>query len=354
MTLKYAFDDLHRLVTELFTRAGLSHERAAVMADVFIEADLLGFSTHGMNRVPRNLAWLHAGSSRAEGAPHVLIDHGNIFNWDAEFLPGPWVVMQAVETALARVPEHGLVTATIRRSQHIACLAVYCVRIVEAGYVALLTCSTPAENTVCAQGGIAPVFSANPIAFAAPMEDQPLLFDISMSVTAGGYVMRAQREGKPLPEACLKDNLGNITDRPEAFFSDPPGSILPIGGACHGYKGAALSILTEVLSMALGGYGRADKRSRDDGAANSVFLQIIDPGAFGDTALFQQQLVALRNLYENSGAASEDVRFPGRRAWARRSKQLREGVELYPTIMEDIKPWAEKLDVALPKPIGGI
>lgn len=354
MTLKYAFEDLRHLVTELFTRAGMSRQRAMVMADVFIEADLFGFSTHGMNRVPSNLAWLHDGSSRVDGEPHVLADNGNTFNWDAEFLPGPWVLMRAVETAMARVPKYGLVAATIRRSQHIACLAVYCARIAEAGYVALLTCSTPAENTVCAHGGTVPVFSANPIAFAAPLEDQPLLFDISMSVTAGGYVARAQREGKSLPEACIKDNQGNITDHPEALFSEPPGSILPVGGASHGYKGAALSIFTEVLSMALGGYGRADKQAREDGEANSVFLQIIDPGVFGDNVIFQQQLAALRDLYESSGEESGDLRFPGRRAWQRRSEQLRDGVELYPTIMEDIKPWAERLGVTLPNPFGGI
>ena len=349
ISLKYAYEDLREFVTGLFVQAGLPTERAAVMAEVFIEADLLGFGTHGLSRVPSNLAWLESGQSKTEGAPEVLSDHGNTFNWDADYLPGPWVMMQAVETAMARVPERGLVAATIRRCQHVACLAVYCARVSRAGYVALITCSTPSESTVCAHGGAVPVFSTNPIAFAAPLDDQPLLFDISMSVTARARVARARREGRPLPEACIKDNQGGITDNPEALYTDPPGSILPIGGIGHGYKGAALSILAEVMSMALGGYGRADQQSHDEAEANSVFLQIIDPAAFGGRAAFDQQLRALRDLYESSGTLDENLRFPGRRAWLGRERQLRDGVELYPGIMEDIKPWAEKFRVAMPE-----
>lgn len=352
MTVKYAVAELNAFTTELFERAGLSRERAAVMASVFIDADLMGFTTHGMNRVPINLEWLLSGESRISGEPHVLADRGNTFNWDAEYLPGPWVLMQAINTALARVPGRGVVAATIRRSQHIACVAVYCARIVEAGYVALITCATPSENTVCAHGGMDPVFSANPIAFGAPADGRPLLFDISMSVTAGGYVARAMREGTTLPEPCLKDNQGNISDRPEAFFSDPQGSILPIGGAIHGYKGAALCIFTEVLTMALGGYGRANQQSQNDGEANSVFLQIVDPRAFCDMDQFKQEVSTLRRLCENSRvpAGQAAVRFPGRRAWDERARQQQAGVELYPNIMADIKPWAERFGVSLPRP----
>lgn len=349
MSKRYDAAELQQFASEMFQRAGLAAERAEVMAKVFLQADLLGFTTHGMNRVASNLGWLLDGESRKEGEPHLLTDRGNCFNWDADFLPGPWVLTLAIEQALQRVPEHGVVTATIRRSQHIACLAAYLPPIVEAGYVAILTCSTPAENTVSPQGSRDPLFSANPLAFAAPAGDYPLLFDISMSVTAGGYVARAQREGRKMPQPCLKDSEGNISDDPAAFKNG--GSILPVGGADHGYKGAALSAMLEVLSMALGGYGRADTAAKDDDEANSVFLQIIDPQAFGSRADFLRQTVTLCDLWENSRSDSDSpVRVPGQRAWAARAQQLREGVELYPSIMEDLRPWAEKLGVPMPRP----
>ena len=200
--------------TALFEAAGLDNERAGVMASVFLEADLLGFTTHGMNRVASNLEWLSKGESRKEGEPVVLADCGNLFNWDADFLPGPWVVTKAIGQCMERVAERGIVCATIRRSQHIACLGAYCPQIADAGYVALITCSSPNENTVSPYGGIDPVFSANPLAFVAPGDDYPVLFDISMCITAGGYVSRALREGEKLPGKYLKDHDGEATDDP--------------------------------------------------------------------------------------------------------------------------------------------
>jgi len=352
MPVRYSHASLIQFGSALFKDAGLSTPRAETMASVFLEADLLGFTTHGMNRIPHNLRWLEDGSSRIDGEPIVLAETPNLFNWDANFLPGPWVVSQAIEQCLEQVKTAGVVTATIRRSQHIACLGAYCPKIAEAGYVALITCSTPSEHSVCAHGGIEPVFSANPLAFVAPAPDYPILFDVSMCITAGGYVTRAQREGNRLPGKYLKDRNGNATDNPAAFFDDPPGSILPIGGESHGYKGYALTMMTEILSMALGGYGRADGNLEANGEANSVYIQIIIPAAFGPKQDFMRQAQAIKAMCENSShkVSDEAVRVPGQRAWRRRQDQMENGVELYPTIMEDLKPWAEKFAVEMPDP----
>jgi L-lactate dehydrogenase len=173
-----------------------------------------------------------------------------------------------------------------------------------------------------------------------------------MCITAGGYVNRAHRAGESMPGQYLKDNQGQITDDPATFFADPPGSILPIGGISHGYKGYALTMLTELLSMALGGYGRANDSS-DDGEANSVFIQIIDPQAFGSLQAFKQQTNAIKLLCENSRSIEGEpsVRVPGQRAWHSRQQQLKNGVELYPTIMQDLAIWADRLNIKLPSPI---
>ncbi len=349
MTKRYDYTSLLGFGAALFQAAGLSKDRALTMASVFLEADLLGFTTHGMNRIPHNLRWLKEGVSRKTGEPEVLAETSHLFNWDANFLPGPWVVSKAIEQCMEKVKTAGMVSATIRRSQHIACLGAYCPPIAEAGYLALITCSTPNEHTVCAHGGIEPVFSANPLAFVAPAPDYPVLFDISMCITAGGYVTRAKREGGKLPGKFLKDRDGNATDDPSVFFDDPPGSIMPIGGESHGYKGYALTMMTEILSMALGGYGRADN-AEQDGEANSVFIQLIDPTAFGAMQDFLQQTQAIKAMCENSSHRDGDeaVRVPGQRAWQRRLDQLENGVELYPTIIEDIKPWADRYGVSVP------
>jgi LDH2 family malate/lactate/ureidoglycolate dehydrogenase len=353
MPNRYSHTSLLEFSTALFEAVGLDRERAEVMASVFLEADLLGFTTHGMNRVASNLDWLQKGESRKQGEPVIIADCGNLFNWDADFLPGPWVVTRAIDQCMERVAERGIVCATIRRSQHIASLGAYCPQIAEAGYVALITCSSPNENNISAFGGIDPIFSANPLAFVAPGDDYPVLFDISMCITAGGYVSRAKREGRVLPGKFLKDAKGEVSDDPAVFFADPPGSIMPIGGISHGYKGYALTLMTEILSNALGGYGRANDTAATDGEANSVYIQMIDPKAFGSMEDFKRQAEKIKSMCENSATRPGDdpVRVPGKRAWQSREDQLANGVELYPTIMQDLKPWADKLGVQMPEPV---
>ncbi|MEM7561575.1 MAG: Ldh family oxidoreductase [Pseudomonadota bacterium] len=353
MSHRYDANILRSFATDLFEAAGHPRERAACLSDVFLEADLLGFTTHGLNRVSYNLRWLEQGTTRCDGEPDVLTDRGNVFNWDANFLPGPWVVSKAIDQCLKRVAERGIVTATIRRSQHIASLGAYLPRIAEAGYIGTLTCATPNEYTVCAHQGSDPIYSANPFAFVAAADNYPILFDISFCITAGGYVTRANRAGEKLPGAYLKTREGLVTDDPSAFFTDPAGSILPIGGTSHGYKGQALTLMSEVLSMALGGYGRANATAADDGEANSVFLQIIDPEAFTSRTDYNAQIEAFKTLADESRPDSADqaVRLPGKKAWERRQQQLRHGVELYPTILQDLKPWGEKFSIPLPEPL---
>jgi L-lactate dehydrogenase len=42
------------------------------------------------------------------------------------------------------------------------------------------------------------------------------------------------------------------------------------------------------------------------------------------------------------------VRLPGETGLRRREKQVKEGIELYPSILPSLQPWSEKLGVAVP------
>jgi len=348
---RYRAVDLRNLAAELFRAAGLAPDRALTLARVFLEADLLGFTTHGLQRVPVNLAWLQSGAMLARGEPRVLRDRSAVFAWDAQFLPGPWVVESAIAAALARVGDTGVVSATLQRCTHVACLAAYLVPVVEAGMIGLLAVSTPDERFISPFGGRTPVFSNNPLAFCAPTGGKPLLFDISMAITAGGQIARAHREGRLLPEPCLKTAGGEVSDDAAVMSADPPGSVMPLGGIGHGHKGYALTLMTEVLSQALGGHGRAT--GVGEGEANSVYLQIIDPRAFTDWGDYLREIDQLVLLA--CGSQPDDparpVRFPGHTAWDRRDRQRAQGVMLYPGVFEGLRLWAERLGVAVPAPI---
>ena len=141
-----------------------------------------------------------------------------------------------------------------------------------------------------------------------------------------------------------------MSDDPEQLYTDPPGSILPLGGVEFGYKGFGLSILMEALTSALAGHGRADKPGQWGG---SVFLQILDPARFGGDAAFRRETQFFADACQASTPrpGQKSVRLPGENALAARRKQLAEGVTLYPTIPPMLKKWTEKFGVELPQPL---
>lgn len=351
MSERFAVSDLKDFAAELFRRGGLSEARARAMATTFVEADLLGFSTHGLQRVPVNLTWLRDGTTRLQGDPLTLSDRPGVFSWDADFLPGPWVMQQAVAEAAERARINGIAAATLRRCTHVACLAAYLLPLLEQELVGIIVVSTPDERFISPFGAREAVFSNNPLAFCAPTSTAPLLFDVSMAITAGGQIARAEREGRRMPEACLKTPEGRATDDPGVMAADPPGTVMPIGGLGHGHKGYALTLMTEVLSQALGGHGRRD--AAGEGEANSVFLEVLDPRAFASWA---EYLAEVDYVLEACRQAAPDeperpVRIPGERAWHDRLRGLSDGLALYPGVFDALLPWARELDVEPPTPL---
>jgi L-lactate dehydrogenase len=348
-TLRYAAADLRAFATALLQRAGLAEDRAGVVAHILVEADLMGHTTHGLQLLAPYLRELDSGMMTAEGEPQVIADHGAALTWDGRYLPGPWLVVQAMETAFERIQAYPVVAVAIRRSHHIACLAAYPKRATDRCLFMLLTCSDPNAQGVAPFGGLRPLYTPNPLAAGIPTQGDPVILDISVSTTTMGLVSRLNQQGQRLPRPWLLDNQGKLSDDPADMQADPPGSILPLGGMDAGHKGFALGILVEALTSALAGYGRAEQPNR---WGASVFLQVIDPMAFGGHDAFTRETQWFAEAARSNPTRPGDppVRLPGSLALQRRTEQLQDGVTLYPTILPGLVGWAEKLGVPLPQP----
>jgi L-lactate dehydrogenase len=148
----------------------------------------------------------------------------------------------------------------------------------------------------------------------------------------------------------VTDNQGRATDDPAVLFAEPPGAILPLGELDLGHKGFALGLLVEALTASLGGFGRSDQPGR---WGASVFLQMMDPEAFGGRESFKREAGWLAQACRAAQAlpGASGVRLPGQAGLAKRRDYLKNGVELAPTIMPALKPWVDKWGVATPQPI---
>jgi len=349
---RFDADALQGFAGELLRRGGLTHEQARDTAQVLVDADLMGHTTHGLQLLAAYLRDIEAGRMCSEGGPAVVHDHPNAVTWDGRWLPGPWLVLKAMDLAFERVARHAVVSIAIRRSHHIACLAAYLKRATDRGLVMLLTCSDPAVASVAPHGAVAGRYTPNPIAFGFPTDGAPVLIDISASTTTNGMVARMNREarGERLPGAWLVDAHGNASDDPRVMQADPPGAILPLGGMELGYKGFALGLMVEALTGGLAGQSRADAEKR---WGASVFLQVLDPMAFGGRDAFAQSTgwlaAACRGAPVKEG--HPPVRLPGERALSLAAQQRDAGVALHPDILPSLVPYAERWRVPVPHPL---
>lgn len=344
---RFSAASLASFARELLTRAGMDGEIAADVAAILVEGDLLGHTTHGLQLLGAYLRELAAGTMLPAGSPQMVARHTASEAWDGNRLPGPWLVLRALDTAATLARAQGTGSVTIRRSHHIACLAAYLKRATDQGLMMILTCSDPSVCSVAPFGAVTPVFTPNPIAAGIPTSGDPILLDISASLTTNGLTNRLFNEGKRLPHPWVQDHLGNATDDPGVLFNEPKGTLLPTGGLDAGHKGFSLALLIEALTAGLSGHGRADPK---EGWGATVFLQVIDPEAFGGLAAFMRQTdwLAAACHAASPRPGVEKVRLPGERGLAQFHRQQRDGVDLYPGIIEGLRPWCERLNVAPP------
>jgi len=347
---RYGASDLVGFASSLFVQVGLSAERATTLAEILVEADLIGHTTHGLKLLAPYLTELESGKMAKDGNPVVVSDNGATLTWDGQYLPGVCLVVEAMEIAFERIKQHPVMTIAIRDSHHIACLAAFMKRATDKGLFMLLAASDPNTGSVAPFGGLEGLYSPNPLAAGIPTKGTPIIIDISMSNTANGYISQYQQAGKPMPGKWLLDNKGNPTDDPGVFSTEPPGTILPVGGIDLGYKGFALGLLIEALTSALAGNGRSNPPGR---WGSSVFLQVIDPEKMGGLDNFTREMQWLVDASHQNKTrpGNPPVRLPGERGLKLRAEQLENGVELYPAIPPALQSLADKYGIAMPETI---
>ncbi|MGH8851320.1 MAG: Ldh family oxidoreductase [Casimicrobiaceae bacterium] len=344
---RFRADDLRAFARALLARAGVRADIAHDVADVLLDADLLGHTTHGLALLAPYLAEIDSGKMAKSGEPRVIQRRSAAETWDGARLPGPWLTRRGIERASAMARECGTGVVVIRRSHHIACLAAYLKGATDQGLAVIIECSDPTVSAVVPHGGTSPFITPNPLAAGLPTSGDPILIDVSMSITSMGYAKQQMEAGKTLPGPWLIDHQGHATADPGALFSEPKGALLPLGGLDAGHKGFAMGLLIEAMTGALAGHGRADP---SEGWGATVFIQVLDPEAFGGLAAFKRQMdhVAAAAHASTPRRDGERVRLPGEHGLQRYRRQLAQGVSLYPSILPALRPWAEKYGVAVP------
>lgn len=342
-------ETLTTFASALLRAAGLDADKADIVAEVVVEGDLIGHTTHGTSMIPTYLSELRAGRMAGRGDIEVIHEHGACVTWNGKRLPGHWLIRMALDTAYARVAEHGVATVSICNSQHTGALAAYLRSVTERGLVGIIQSSNPAASRMAPFGGTVPLFTPNPLAAGFPTSGDPIIVDISSSITTTTMTQTLARRGERYPEPWAITAQGELTDDPREVV-ERSGSLLPLGGSLKGHKGYGLAIIVELLTQGLSGYGRADRPTE---TAQSVFVQVIDPEAFGGRDQFLRQSSWLAEACRANPPAPgvSEVRVPGDSAARHRRAALAGGVPVSAETRAELDAWARDLGIA---PLQGI
>ena len=131
---RYSKEVLVNVVTQLAAGMGVPFADAALFAEVLVDADMSGVSTHGVSRL--NIYLKQAGSV-------VVLDAGNGL--------GQIQARKALDMLMPMARQNGVATATIRNSQHFGALSWYCNYAASQGMV--LLAMTNCEPAMSPEGG---------------------------------------------------------------------------------------------------------------------------------------------------------------------------------------------------------
>ena len=338
-------DRLRDYCRRVMMAAGVEESCAADTADVLVDADLTGVSTHGVSRMAIYLQRIQRGVVSPDNNIRILRESPAAVSIDAGNTLGAPSAKFAMARCIQKAAAEGCCFAAVRNSNHFGAAAYYARMASEQGMIGFAC--TNLTGKIAPFGSAEPYMGTNPISAAVPSDGLPVVLDMTPSAAALGKLILAQKLGKSIPLGWALDADGNPTTDPGAGRA---GSLIPIGGP----KGSGLAIVVDILSGILSGSGFGphlhdlyEDLEHPQGIGH--FLGAINISSFIDPAVFRasvsQMSREIKHLRRAPGV--EEIFLPGERSLRRREKNLREGISLPDAVTAELRDLGKPYGIAL-------
>lgn len=347
----YTADQLRTVGADIFEALGAPREDAELVADLMVEANLTGFDSHGMIRLPTYARGVKMGAVKPGAEIRIVEETPSTALIDGGWNFGQVVARYAMSMCIEKAKKSIIGLVTVRNCHHVGRLNAYAEMALEHDMIGIM--SVNSASYVAPYGGRSRQLGTNPLCFVVPGgEEPPMVLDMATSVWARGKIMVHLARGEELPEGVFMDPDGNATTDPGWY--DKGGVLRNLGGIA-GYKGYGLSLLVEVLTGALTGAGCSNSeeyRSRPFYGGNGVFMMAIDVGRITDIDGFKRRVDDLFASVKGSHLApgSEEILIPGDPERRMRERRLREGIYVEEKTWGEIVALAGELGVEVPDP----
>jgi LDH2 family malate/lactate/ureidoglycolate dehydrogenase len=342
---RYAKERLESLVAQLAAGMGVPADDAVLFAEVLVDADLHGISTHGVSRLNIYLKRIDAGLIDPRAMLAVDRRTGAVLALDAGNGLGQIQARKTLDMLVPLARQNGVAAATIRNSQHFGALSWYCNH--AASQKMVLLAMTNCEPAMSPEGGYEALFGTNPIAASFPTgKGFPVKIDLATSTVARGNIIAAEKMGASIPPEWALDREGKpTTDASEALL----GTVLTMAG----HKGYALALMVELFSGVLSGsaigphvgsmYKNMD-RKQDVGH----FFCLFDIGSFLDYQEYLRRVDTTIDRIKASKKRSgvEEILVPGERSARQAQINAVGGISLSNETIAELEQWCSRLNVA--------
>jgi uncharacterized oxidoreductase len=343
-------DQLRDFSSSIFIALGVPNKDAILVSDLLVEANLTGFDSHGVIRIPIYARGIKMGAVKPGAKMKIVRETPSTAFIDGGWNLGQVVAKYAMNVCIekARKSVVGLVTA--KNSQHAGRLNAYAEMAMAQDMIGIA--SVNSASYVAPFGGKSKQLGTNPLCFAIPSgEELPMVLDMATSVWARGKIMVYLARGEELPDGIFMDSDGNPTKDPSWYTKG--GVLRNLGGDIAGYKGFGLSLLVEILTGALSEAGVSNSneyRSRPFYGGNGIFMMAIDVGQFTDLEAFKNRVDNLLRTVKHSPTAPgyKKILIPGEPERQNKEKRLREGIFIEANTWKNLTSLANELDVKIP------
>jgi uncharacterized oxidoreductase len=165
-----------------------------------------------------------------------------------------------------------------------------------------------------------------------------VVLDFATSAVAEGKVRVARNKGVAIPPDCLLDAEGQPTTDPNDLYTDPPGTLLPFGGATGGHKGGALWLLVDLLAGGLTGGGCSRPPQGVLRFSSSMLSIVIAPQAYADAGALGAEIRRYLEFVKSARPRTPggEVLLPGKPERRARAARLASGIPIDPATWEQI------------------
>ncbi len=348
--------DLKKLVSTVFQTLNITKEDADTVADVIVTADLMGISSHGIQRLRRYVDGIKTNNVDIKSDIKVIEDHKAVALIDADNGLGQIATTKAVNLAIRKAETYGIGLVLVRNSNHFGIAGYYSLKVVDKGLIGMTL--TNSEKLVAYTHSLGRTLGTNPIAVGIPRRNPPpILFDAATSVVPVGKIEVYRKLGREIPEGWVIDEFGetNSGDASQIYkkIRENKAAILPLGGIGEelgGHKGSGLSFLVDMASGILSGsawgthvgYTVANKPAN----VGHTLLAINIEAFMSKNEFFNRIEQYVQEIKSTPKHPKVDrIWIPGEKSWLTKQTRMKIGIPVSKTIYEDLKKLVDELGI---------